>query len=195
MNWIIEHWVELIGALLGLVFVLLEIKQHIFLWPIGIATSIFYIFVFFSARFYADMALQFYYVGVSIYGWVWWLRGSKHTNKPEIPVTHVPSRMIIPLALITFLLCIVMAFVLQTYTDSPVPVGDAFTTALSITATWMLARKYIEQWLVWIVVNGVSLGLYVYKELYPTSVLFFVYFILAFLGYYNWKRTLIQTKS
>lgn len=194
MNWIIEHWVELIGALLGLVFVLLEIKQHILLWPVGIATSIFYIFVFFSARFYADMALQFYYVGVSIYGWFWWLRGSQKNNI-EIPVTHIPPQIVLVLAVITLVLFVCMAFVLQTYTDSPVPVGDAFTTALSITATWMLARKYLEQWLVWIVVNGVSLGLYVYKELYPTSVLFFVYFILAFIGYYNWKRTLIQTKS
>jgi len=85
-------------------------------------------------------------------------------------------------------LTFIMAFVLKNYTDSPVPIGDAFTTALGVTATWMLARKYLEQWLLWIVANAVSLGLYMYKDLYPTAVLFFVYLILAFVGYYNWKR-------
>lgn len=188
MDWIINNWVELAGAILGLAFVVLEIKQHVLLWPVGIAMSIFYVFVFFDARFYADMTLQFYYIVVSIYGWYWWLFGHQKTNQPEILITHLPKKSMLPLTLITCALTFIMAFVLKNYTDSPVPIGDAFTTALGVTATWMLARKYLEQWLLWIVANAVSLGLYMYKDLYPTAVLFFVYLILAFVGYYNWKR-------
>jgi len=83
-------------------------------------------------------------------------------------------------------------FVLDNYTDSPAPLGDAFTTAISIVATWMLARKIIEHWILWIIADLVSMGLYIYKGLYPTVVLFAVYTAMAFIGYREWRKTLVE---
>jgi nicotinamide mononucleotide transporter len=85
-----------------------------------------------------------------------------------------------------------MAFLLQRYTNTDVPIIDAFVTALSFIATWLLAKKKIENWIVWIVVDFVSVGIYVYKELYATIILFSVLTILAFVGYFQWKKNLVK---
>ena len=94
------------------------------------------------------------------------------------------------LGVITILAFAVIGFILDRYTDSPVPYWDAFTTALSFTATWMLARKIIEHWILWVIVDVVSMGLYLYRGLYPTLLLFAIYTIMAVLGYIQWKKTL-----
>ncbi|MCL3780247.1 nicotinamide riboside transporter PnuC [Prolixibacteraceae bacterium JC049] len=186
IDWIINNYIELFGAITGLAFLYFEIKEKIWLWPLGILTSLFYIYIFFVAKFYADMGLQFYYLFIGIYGWYTWSKGTE--DKPELPVVRINQKQIGLLALIGFALFFVLSFVLSNYTDSPLPYWDAFTTSLSIIATWMLTRKILEQWLVWIVVNFISLGLYIYKDLYATSVLFLAYGVLSFVGYYKWKK-------
>ena len=188
MDWLLNNYIEVLGAVTGLIYLYLEIKQNIWLWPVGIATSAFYIYVFFTSKFYADMGLQVYYLVISIYGWWHWLYGGDSAGKQELPITRTSVKQWINLVLVTLALFGVMVFVLRSYTDSPVPVGDAFVTALSITGTWMLARKLIEHWWIWVVVNLVSLGLFIWKELYPTSVLFFFYFTMAVVGYYQWRK-------
>jgi nicotinamide mononucleotide transporter len=187
-TWLSTHWIELAGTVFGLVFIFLEIKQDIWLWPIGIITAGFYVIVYYYSKFYADMSLQFYYIVVSIYGWYWWVHGTK--ERAEIPVTHTPRLVLRNVLIISCILMVALGYFLKYYTDSPVPWGDAFTTAFSITATWMLARKYLEQWLFWIVVNAVSIYLYIEKELYPTSVLFFVFLSLAIVGYIQWRKSM-----
>lgn len=188
MNWFLNNYIEVLGAVTGLIYLYLEIKQNIWLWPLGIITSAFYIYVFFTSKFYADMGLQVYYLVISIYGWWHWLYGGDPLGKEELPIGRTSLKIWVNLFLVSIALFGVMAFVLVNFTDSPVPYGDAFVTALSITATWMLARKLIEQWWIWVVVNIVSLGLFIWKELYPTSILFFFYFTMAVVGYYQWKK-------
>ncbi len=190
LDWIIDNYIEITGAFLGLLFLYFEIKQKIWLWPTGILTSLFYIYIFFASKFYADMSLQVYYVVISIYGWWAWLHGNNGTERKKLPISRLGQRLGIKLAVVTLLIYTGIAWVLVRFTDSPVPYWDAFTTALSITATWMLTRKIIEQWLVWIVVNTVSLGLYIYKDLYATSVLFFAYALLSIVGYLEWRCSL-----
>jgi nicotinamide mononucleotide transporter len=192
MNWLLNNYIELLGAVTGLIYLYLEIKQNIWLWPLGILTSAFYIFVFFTSKFYADMGLQVYYLVISFYGWWHWLYGGNSINKVELPVTRTSVKQWIYLFLISLVLFVVMVIVLKNYTDSPVPFGDAFVTALSITATWMLAQKLIEHWWIWVVVNLVSLGLFIWKDLYPTSILFFFYFAMAVVGYYQWKKEMLR---
>lgn len=187
ISWIAEHYIEIIGALTGLIYLYLEIKQRIWLWPLGIATSAFYIYIFFVSKFYADMGLQVYYLLVSVYGWYHWYRGGD-TSRGQLPVVRLSVGLAAVLGGITLALFAFIYYILVRYTDSPVPLGDAFTTALSITATWMLARKIIEHWWLWVVVNAVSLALYLYKGLYPTSVLFLFYTLMSFVGFYQWKR-------
>lgn len=183
-------WIEIFGVITGIIYVILEVKQNRLLWPLGIVTSAAYVYIFFSGKFYADMGLQVYYVLISIYGWYYWSRGGAGTEKAELPVIHIKRQQFI----ILFLTFIVswggIYFILDRYTDSTVPVGDAFTTAMAIVATWMLTRKMIEQWFLWILANLVSVGLYIYKGLYPTVILYAVYAGMAVYGYVEWKRSM-----
>jgi len=194
LDWISANMVEIIGTLSGFLFLYLEIKQSKWLWPVGLFSALMYIYVFFVAKFYADMGLQFYYVIISIYGWFHWSR-SKGKDAIELPVTNLSICLFIKLLLASLFIYIGISFILLNYTDSPIPYWDSFTTALSIVATWMLARKILEQWLVWVLVDAVSMGLYIYKELYPTAILFAVFTILAVYGYFQWKKDLAKSKT
>ncbi|MBS0011016.1 MAG: nicotinamide riboside transporter PnuC [Bacteroidales bacterium] len=190
MDWLALHYIEVFGALTGIIYVFLEIRQSIWLWPLGLLTSAIYVWVFFTSKFYADMGLQAYYIVISIYGWYWWLRGAMKHKSGTLPVTRASMNMSAVLLFIFLALFSSIWYVLSHYTDSTVPVGDAFTTALSIVATWMLARKIIEHWILWVIADLVSMGLYIYKGLYPTVVLFAVYTIMAVIGYFEWRRTI-----
>ncbi len=188
-----ELIIEIIGAAIGLIYLYLEYKANMWLWPVGIVMSIFYVVIFFHSKFYADAAIYLYYIGANTYGLFQWKRSRVQTleengTTAEMPVTHVPTKRILPLAIVTFALWMFLYWILKNVTDSPIPLGDAFTTSVSIVATWMLAQKYLEQWLLWIVVNVVSTILYFWKGLYPTGVLFIVYVIVAVLGYLRWRK-------
>ena len=183
------NWIELLGSVLSIIYLYLSIKQKASLWIFGFLCSALYVVVFFQSKFYADMSLQFYYLGVSVFGWISWKAG-KPENRKELPVkrtTPLSGAIILIIALVLYFL---YYFILSEYTDSPLPKADAFTTALSIVATWMLARKMIEHWWLWIIVDSVSAGLYFYKALYPTAILFVIYTIMAIIGYRQWKKSL-----
>ncbi|MCL4483149.1 MAG: nicotinamide riboside transporter PnuC [Bacteroidetes bacterium] len=187
-QWLIDHYVEVCGTLTGFLYLGFSIRQHFLTWPVGLLNALFYIVVFFTSKIYADMSLQFYYVAISIYGWWCWLHGS--ATGDTLQVTRTAHVLWLKLMAVSILLFIGIAFVLVRFTDSPVPYWDALTTALSIVATWMLARKKIEHWLMWVVVDAISIGLFIVKGLYPTTLLFFVYTILAVYGYFEWKKEL-----
>jgi nicotinamide mononucleotide transporter len=192
-DWIVANYFELIASLLGLIGIFLQIKQKPLYWLVSLVMVTMYIWVYLQAKFYADMSLQVYYFGVSIYGWFHWVFGRNRNNsseKPKLSVAHLKSRDWKLSILLSVILFIVIYFILKKFTDSPVPLGDAFTTSLSFIATWMLARKIIENWLFWIVVDAVSVGLYFYKGLYPTAILFIVLTFMAFIGYREWKNDL-----
>lgn len=183
------NWIELLGSVLSIIYLYLSIKQKASLWIFGFLCSALYVVVFFQSKFYADMSLQFYYLGVSVFGWISWKAG-KLENRKELPVkrtTPLSGAIILIIALVLYFL---YYFILSEYTDSPLPKADSFTTALSIVATWMLARKMIEHWWLWIIVDSVSAGLYFYRALYPTAILFVIYTIMAIIGYLQWKKSL-----
>lgn len=189
LTWLTANYIELIGAVLGFAYIFLSIRQHILTWPVGLVTSAIYVYVFLGSKFYADMLLQFYYVGVSIYGWYFWLKGNPNSDT-ELKVSRMPKKFYLPVIGITIILFLVFLFGLKYYTDSPVPFGDSLTTAMSIVATWMLARKYLEHWLIWIFVDFFSAFLYGFKGLWPTVVLFLVYTGMAAVGYRSWRTDL-----
>ena len=183
-------WIEILGVVTGILYVILEVKQSRMLWPLGIITSAAYIYIFLTGKFYADMGLQVYYVLISIYGWYYWSRGGARSNKGELPVMRISRKLFLKLSLTFALAWTGIYFVLDRFTDSTVPVGDSFTTALAIVATWMLTKKIIEQWFLWIIANVVSIGLYIYKGLYPTVILYAVYAVMSVYGYLEWKRSM-----
>lgn len=193
--WISNNYIELLGLIFGLLYILLSIKQNIWCWPVGFITSALYIYVFFVTKFYADMGLQVYYLIVSVYGWYYWMFGAKNKKQDDLKISKTNIKLGIYLFLANLILFAVIAYILVNYTDSEVPYWDAFTTAASFVATWMLARKIIEHWIIWIIVDSVSLGLYIYKGLYPTVILFAVYTVLAIFGYIEWKKELKKELS
>jgi nicotinamide mononucleotide transporter len=189
-EWLLSNKIELLGAILGILYVVLSIRQNIFTWPTGLLTSVLYIVVFYKSALYAAMSLQVYYVFISIYGWYFWLRGKNSNNKLQAPVQKINKQFLLRIGAVTVLIYGFILFILINFSDSDVPFMDSLTTSLSITATWMLARKYIEHWIIWIFVDIVSSGLYIYKNLWPTVVLFSVYTVMAFIGYVEWKKDL-----
>jgi nicotinamide mononucleotide transporter len=202
-NWLINNYIEIFGAVTGILYVFLEIRQTIWLWPVGIVTSAVYIWVFFTGKLYADMSLQVYYLVISILGWYWWARGRKGSEvegekggirevKEELKVTRLKLRTGIILSVIFVLLYTAMWLVLTRLTDSPVPVRDSFITSLSIIATWMLARKIYEHWFLWIVVNSTAAVLFLSRGLYPTVILYVIYGIMSFAGLVAWRKTIRQ---
>jgi nicotinamide mononucleotide transporter len=218
-DWISNNWIEIFGAITGIIYVFLEIRQNIWLWPVGITTSAVYIIVFFTSKFYADMSLQVYYLVISCAGWYWWVRGDgrratddrqgaegmeeKGKGLPSLEGLGVGSEVTeklnvsrltlktgIVLSIIFVFLYFLLWFALSKLTDSPVPEWDSFITSLSIIATWMLARKIYEHWFLWIVVNSASIILFITRGLYPTIILYSVYLVMSFTGLKVWKKSI-----
>lgn len=188
INWLSENYIELLGAVLGFAYIFFSIRQSILTWPVGLLTSLLYVWVFLVSKLYADMGLQMYYVVISIYGWYEWLRGNQANHSEPIQVSRLSLKLGFKLAIISLIIFFLIWYILENYTDSTVPVADSLATALSIVATWMLARKILEHWLVWIFVDAFSIGLFWYKELYPTVILFVVYTVMAYIGFVEWKK-------
>lgn len=178
---------EIVGVIVGLLYLYLEYKASRWLWPVGVLMPIVYVWIFFQSKFYADMGINIYYFFASIYGWWKWTKHSSNTDNTFV-IRHTPSRQVLPMVGIGLLLFGFISFILVRYTDSPVPYGDSLTTALSIVGMWMLAQKYVEQWGVWFLVNIISSSLYVWKELYFTAGLFGVYAVISVFGYIKWRR-------
>jgi nicotinamide mononucleotide transporter len=196
-DWLSDNWIEIFGAVTGIVYVFLEIRQNIWLWPVGIVTSAVYILVFFTNKFYADMGLQVYYLVISVLGWYWWVKGAGlraqgkgGEGDVKLTVTRLKWRTGVILAIMFVILYFMMWIILSRLTDSPVPEWDSFITSLSIVATWMLARKIYEHWFLWIAVNSVASLVFLSRGLYPTVILYLVYLAMSFAGLKVWKRTL-----
>jgi nicotinamide mononucleotide transporter len=214
-NWISNNYIEVFGAVTGILYVILEIRQNIWLWPVGIITSAVYIWVFLTGKLYADMGLQGYYLVISVMGWYWWLKGAglraqgserrgQDANvlpslegqgvgnkvQRKLPVTNLRPGIAIKLSIVFVVIFFSMWLILDRLTDSPVPAWDSFITSLSIIATWMLARKIYEHWFLWIVVNVAAALLFYTRGLYPTVILYIVYCAMSFVGLVEWKKTL-----
>ena len=190
--------IEITGALFALLYLWLEIRQRAALWVVGIISSAFYVVIFYQGKFYADMALNGYYILAGIYGLWLWRRGNTRRRQPQdaataLAVFRTTLTQAMILAGIAAALAVVFTCVLRQFTDSPVPFGDALTTALSVVAMWMLAHKLIEQWFVWLAVNMISTGLYLWRGLEPTAILYFIYSIASVIGYFQWKKNLTNS--
>jgi nicotinamide mononucleotide transporter len=188
LQWFFASYIEILATTTGLIYLVYSVEQNKLLWVFGLITSLLYIYVFYKAKIYADMGINFYYVIISIYGWIHWTNPG-NLKARVLPVNSIKWKTGILLTLLTLILFLLISFVLTEYTDSDIALWDAFTTAASITATWMLARKMLEHWLIWIIVDSISAGLYIIKGLYPTVILFIVYTLLAVFGYIEWRKT------
>tara|TARA_B100000575_G_scaffold74290_1_gene57916 strand:- start:24750 stop:25349 length:600 start_codon:yes stop_codon:yes gene_type:complete len=172
----------------GLASVWFSVKERIWVYPIGLISVGIYVYLSFIYGIYADMGINIYYVLMSIYGWHRWLQPSESGAVKEI--TH-NSRKEWLLSIVLFLLSWVVLFViLQRFTDSEIPLWDSLTTSLAIVGMWLMAEKKVEHWFFWIATDLLSIPLYYYKDLLLTSGQFFVFTVLAVMGWLQWNKSL-----
>ncbi len=183
-------WTEIAGAVLALLFLRLEITGNWLMWPVSIASAVLYMIIFYHAKVYAQVAINAYYVGISLYALFLWRFSPKAQQKTGFTCYPTPAKTAAILAAVALSIFFALHLVLAQYTDSPVPTVDAFIASLSIVATFMTAKKLLAHWYVWGVVNVVSVVLYAYLGLYPTAVLYVVYLGGAFYGLRHWKTCL-----
>ncbi len=186
---------EIIGALIGILYIILEYRASVWLWPVGVVMPAIYIYIYFEAGIYADMGINVYFLLAAIYGWVVWLRGRKNSEAKgdsveltSSDITRTSMREWVWCSIIFAGLFALLAYILIEFTESTVPYCDSFTTALSVVGMWMLAHKRLEHWIVWIIVDAVSTALYIEKGLYPTAALYALYTIIATGGHFKWRR-------
>lgn len=181
---------EIAGALFGALAVWLTARENVWCWPVGLLNVGLYVVVFHDARLYADMWLQVVYAVLCLYGWYAWLHGGAEHGALE--VSRTPRRWRWPLLLLGSAGAALLGFLLQRRTDASLPYWDSSTTAFSLVAQWMQTRKWLENWLVWIVVDVVYVGMYLYKHLLPTAALYTVFLALAVMGVREWRKSLAR---
>jgi nicotinamide mononucleotide transporter len=181
-------WIEPLAVVTGIASVALTVRQRILNWPIGILSSVLFLVLFLEAGLYADSLLQVLYVGLGFYGWWYWLHGGPRGD--DLPVSSTPPRLRVVLVALTIGATLLFGMFLTT-TDDPLPYPDAATTVLSIVAQFLLTRKHIETWPVWIFgVNVPYVAMYLSKDLALTAVLQFVYIALSLAGWAAWRRSM-----
>lgn len=195
--WLQQNVIEIIAVICGLLYVYFTIRENILLWLFGIISSALYIQVFFVSGIYAYSLLYVYYVLIGVYGWYNWGKADSGDNKLQIRRT--PTGLLTGCIIMTIIIAVPVYFALKRFTDSDMAIADALLTSGGMIATWMLTQKYLEQWLFWIVIDMASFGVMIFKGLYPSSLLFLVYGVLAVKGYLEWRKSfrnaLINDKS
>ena len=184
---------EILGFLTGIICVYLNTRQNVWGWFFSIISSLLYTAVFWQVRLYADMGLQVYYFATSIYGWwMWQFGGTQHYG---ISVTRTPAKLYPVFAAIFVIATLSWGFLLGKFTDASLTYADSALTIASLIGTWMLARKYVENWILWIVADTSYTIMYLYKSLHLTAILYAVLTLLAVLGFVRWKKDLVKMQA
>ncbi len=183
----VKLMLQIVGVMLGLIYLYLEYKANIWLWVVGLIMPIVHGALYYRSGLYADFAMELYYIAAGLYGLYMWQCKPKSSNK-QLNIGFTPARVWLMVVATYAVAHMVIYWVLATFTDSTVPFWDSLSTALSIVAYWMLSRKYVEQWLVWLLVDVITVGLYIYKDIPLTASLYALYSALAIAGYIRWRK-------
>jgi nicotinamide mononucleotide transporter len=183
--WQQQSLLEVIGVITGLLCVYLAAKNIIWNWPFAIISVGIYIFIFYEKNLFADMGLQFYFMVMNIYGWYFWSKKPATENKT--PVMRVKKTEVVLSAIAITVFTFILGSLLK-YTTASFPYLDSFCTACSLIAQVFLARKVLENWLIWIFVDVIYVGVYIYKDLHLTAVMYAIYVAIALMGYLDWKK-------
>jgi nicotinamide mononucleotide transporter len=189
---VVNRW-EVLAVVFGIVSVYLSTREHIWSWPTALVNVGLYFVVFYEAKLYADMGLQVVYFGLSLYGWYEWLYGG--ANRTELHVSRTTRPLGVRLLVIGVVCAALLGTLLARFTDAALPYVDSATTSTSLVAQWMMTRKILENWAVWMAVDVVYVGMFIFKHLYLTAGLYTVFFVLAAMGYVQWKRSLAERRE
>lgn len=194
MDFLSEHWLDILTTVLGLIYIWLEYRASIALWFVGIIMPALDVWLYWSHGLYGDAGMAVYYTLAAVYGYYVWRFKKTRKMKQSLPIIHVPRRQYLPLTIFFLLAWGAIYYVLVNWTNSTVPLLDSFTNALSFVGMWALARKYLEQWLFWIAVDVVCCYLYIQKGIPFKAALYGLYVVIAIAGYYKWKQMVKITK-
>lgn len=179
--------IEWIAAAFGVVSVWLSVRENVWSWPTAIVNTALYVLVFRNAKLYADMGLQVVYIAISLYGWYHWLHGGVGHGK--LHVSRIRRREVLYLPVLAVAGTLVLGTLLHRYTDAAIPYLDSALTVCSLIAQWLMTRKVLENWMLWIVLDVVYVGLFIHRALYPTALLYSIFLVLAAMGHVQWTRS------
>jgi nicotinamide mononucleotide transporter len=184
---------EILGFITGAVSVWLAVREHVWNWPVGIANGACFLALFWGSGLYANAALQVLYIGLGAYGWWRWLHGG--ASRTPLNVRHTSPREAVALAVVTALTGAALVALLGRSAGSTMPFWDGVTTALSLTATYMLTAKLLEHWWVWIAADAIYVPLYASSQLYLTSLVYALFLAMCIAGLVRWTRGLRSAAS
>ena len=184
------QWLELLAVALAVLYLLLAIRQNIWCWAAAAVSTTLYLFIMYEAKLYMESVLQVFYLGMAAYGWYEWRYGGKgHT---ELAVSTWPWKFHAAAIAVVFALVFVSGELLTRYSSAALPFADSFTTWGAVVATYMVARKILENWIYWFVIDTVSVYLYLSRELYFTAALFVAYLVMIVFGYRSWRKSMLE---
>lgn len=198
MNDILNHYItlpflEIIAVITSLVYVILAAKKNIWCWPAAFISTVIYTFLFYKFYLWMDSLLQVYYMGMAFYGWYCWNKNIENPDTSNVQINNIQLKTygvkthIISILLLS-IVSLVIGYIMDKYTPTDFPYLDSATTVFAVFSTVLVAQKVVENWLYWIVIDAVSIYLYVEKGLTPTAFLFGVFILIAAYGYYMWRK-------
>ena len=195
MEFLSSQWLDILTTILGLIYIWLEYRAHIALWVIGVIMPALDIVLYWQHGLYGDAGMACYYTFAALYGFYVWKFVKTRKKKEPLPIIFMPRRQYLPTIVFFFVAWAAVYYFLITWTDSTVPLLDSFTNALSFVGLWALARKYVEQWVFWMVVDGVCTFLYIKKGIPFKAMLYGLYVVIAIAGYLKWRSVAKTVKS
>ena len=195
MEFLSSQWLDILTTILGLIYIWLEYRAHIALWVIGVIMPALDIVLYWQHGLYGDAGMACYYTFAALYGFYVWKFVKTRKKKEPLPIIFMPRRQYLPTIVFFFVAWAAVYYVLVTWTDSTVLLLDSFTNALSFVGLWALARKYVEQWVFWMVVDGVCTFLYIKKGIPFKAMLYGLYVVIAIAGYLKWRSMAKTVKS
>jgi len=186
-------WLEIVAFVLAVWMVVCNIRVNPLGWPLAIASSLLYCLLFWNSRLYGDASLQIFFALVAAWGWWQWVRGTDASGQ-VLAVRRLQERSLWRVLLLTLAAWPLLALFLHRFTDTDVPWWDAFPTAFSIAGQWLLGRKYVENWPTWVLVNAVSVGLFAYKGLWLTVLLYLLFAGMSVAGWRAWREKAVAAQ-
>ena len=185
-NFIVQNWLESTAVIFAILYLILAVKQNILCWTAGIISSVLYFFIMQKAGLYMEAYLQVFYVVMGIYGWSQW-SASNASNPSFIVNTWSKYQHMITISII-LVLSLLSGFLLERYTDAALPFLDALVSWGAVVATYMVAKKLLENWIYWFVIDATSIFLFIERGLWLSAVLFAAYLVIIFFGYQSWNK-------
>ena len=190
-SFIAQNWIEITAVILAILYLALAVKQNILCWVAGIMSSVLYFFIMQSAGLYMEAYLQVFYVAMGFYGWSQWRAGE--INNTIFVVNTWSKYQHITAILIILVLSLLSGILLETYTDAALPFLDALVTWGAVVATYMVAKKLLENWIYWFVIDATSIFLFIARDLWLTAALFMIYIVIIYFGYQSWNKIRNET--